>query len=108
MTMVDNREGFGAMLAVSGAAEYQGVTVMVNDNHIYGESETTDCPSDGSYCFTFNKNGFLISGVARKGKDLHPTGSSSLPMNKIKGDGAWGGMQRFYRNKFYNFDAKTR
>jgi hypothetical protein len=103
MTMVDNREGFGASISTGGPG-----TIMLNDNYIYGESEVTDCPSDGSYCYSFGKNGFLISGVVLKGKGLHPTGSSSLPMHKIKGSGSWGGMQRFYRNKFFNFDAKTR
>jgi hypothetical protein len=81
MTMVDNREGFGSSLKAASDAS----TIMLNDNHIYGESEATDCPSDGSYCFNFAKNGFLISGLSEKGKDLHPLGSSSLPMHKIKG-----------------------
>jgi len=86
MTMVDNREGFGSCLATGAGAS----TIMLNDNHIYGEGPATDCPSDGSYCFSFNKNGFLISGGNAKAKPLHPTGSSSLPMNKIKGSGTWG------------------
>merc|ERR1712100_3323 len=33
--------------------------------------------------------------------------SSALPVYKIKTIGAWGGMQRNYRNKFYNFYSQT-
>lgn len=104
MTMVDNREGFGSCMANGDS----GSKIMLNDNHIYGESEVTDCPSDGSYCYSFSKSGFLISGANKKAKPLHPTGSSSLPMNKIKGEGVWGTVQQFYRNKFHNFYAKTK
>ena len=44
MTSIDNREGFGASLAINGDAAYKGSVIMLNDNHIYGESEATDCP----------------------------------------------------------------
>jgi hypothetical protein len=46
MTMIDNVEGFGAALATSGDSSL----IMLNDNKIYGETEATDCPDDGSYC----------------------------------------------------------
>jgi len=68
MTMIDNREGFGAMVATSGDSS----TIMLNDNYIYGESEVTDCPEDGSYCKVFSKSGFLMSGMAVSGKGLMP------------------------------------
>jgi hypothetical protein len=52
MTMIDNRVGFGATL---GIPDETSSLVMINDNKIYGETEVTDCPSDGSYCETFDK-----------------------------------------------------
>jgi hypothetical protein len=33
--------------------------------------------------------------------------SSALPMYKIKSIGAWGGVQKNYRNEFYNFGRTT-
>lgn len=67
MTMIDNREGFGAALA-SG----NGGLIMLHDNYIYGESEATDCPSDRSYCKSFNKVGFQLTGLAEAGKYIMP------------------------------------
>jgi hypothetical protein len=107
MTMIDNREGFGSSIEVSGDAMYAGSTIMLNDNHVYGETEVTDCPDDESYCKIIDKSGFMMSGVSTSGKSLMPQMSSALPMYKIKSIGSWGGMQRNYRNKFYNFGAKT-
>lgn len=46
MTMIDNREGFGSSIEVNGDAMYDGSTIMLNDNYIYGETEVTDCPDD--------------------------------------------------------------
>lgn len=72
MTMIDNREGFGASLEVNGDAMYEGSTIMLNDNYIYGETEVTDCPDDQSYCKIIDKSGFLMSGVSTGGKSLMP------------------------------------
>jgi hypothetical protein len=91
MTMIDNREGFGATLAISGDDAYGGSLVMLMDNKIYGETEATDCPEDGSYCKVVEKSGFLMSGVSESGKSLMPQMSSALPMYKIKAMGSWGG-----------------
>lgn len=80
---------------------------MLNDNYIYGESEVTDCPEDGSYCKVFKKSGFLMSGMSEGGKPLMASMTSTLPMYKILNTGSWGGMQRNYRNKFFNFVSQT-
>lgn len=64
MTMIDNREGFGASLAIGGTDQYDGSLIMLSDNYIYGESEVTDCPEDGTYCKVFTKSGFLMSGMS--------------------------------------------
>lgn len=72
MTMIDNREGFGVTLATSGDAAYEGSLMMLLDNKIYGETEVTDCPEDGSYCKVFDKSGFMMSGVSESAKGLMP------------------------------------
>jgi len=46
--------------------------MMLIENKIYGETEVTDCPEDGSYCKVFDKSGFLMSGVSESGKGLMP------------------------------------
>jgi hypothetical protein len=107
MTMIDNREGFGVTLADKGESAYAGSLMMLLDNKIYGETEATDCPEDGSYCKVFDKSGFLLSGVSEKGKALMPQSTSALPMYKIKSIGSWGGVQRNYRNEFIGFKRTT-
>jgi len=66
--MIDNAEGFSASLG-----HPAGETVILSDNKIYGEAtEITDCPSDGSYCFAYDKVGFVISGLSiGPRKNLH-------------------------------------
>jgi len=72
MTMIDNREGFGASLESNGENAYAGPLIMLNDNHIYGETEATDCPPDESYCKIIDKSGFMMSGLSEGGKELMP------------------------------------
>jgi hypothetical protein len=48
-----------------------------------------------------------MSGMSEGGKGLMPQMSSALPVYKIKSIGSWGGMQRNYRNEFYDFRATT-
>jgi hypothetical protein len=73
MTMIDNREGFGASLAVEGfsANDYSEIRIELNDNKIYGESEISDCPVDGSFCIQDRKYGMILTGALFGGKDLH-------------------------------------
>lgn len=79
MTMIDNREGFGATLKNVGDTEYNEILIELNDNKIYGESEISDCPYDGE-CSPYTKFGVLLTGATHKGKDAHITGESSLPV----------------------------
>jgi len=105
LTLIDNVEGFGASLGSGGT---EGALIMLSDNKIYGDTpEVTDCPSDGSYCYNHGKSGFLISGIADGGKGLMITSGSKLPVSKIKGDATWGGIQKFYRNEFINYESTT-
>jgi len=78
MTMIDNREGFGANVANS-ANEYEDLIVEINDNHVYGETESPDCPADGGFCLQVDKYGVTSSVAAFRGKPVHITSASALP-----------------------------
>ena len=78
MTMIDNREGFGANIANS-ANEYEDLVVEVNDKHVYGETESPDCPADGGFCLQVDKYGVTSAVAAFGGKPVHITMASALP-----------------------------
>lgn len=107
MIMIDNRQGFGTGLKVSGDKEYKEIRIELNDNKIYGESPISDCPEDGSFCKPYDKFGVILAGASHKGKALHITGASSLPVYKIKSLAAWGTVQKMHRNEFIGFNDKT-
>ena len=68
MTMIDNAGGFGAALAFKGSDVYEEPIISINDNHIYGETEVSDCPEDGTqYCFNITKSGLLMNGITEAG-----------------------------------------
>jgi len=80
MTMIDNAGGFGAALAFKGSDVYEEAIISLNDNHIYGETEVSDCPEDGTqYCFNIPKSGLFMTGITEKGQGSaycvtsHPT-----------------------------------
>jgi|DEB0MinimDraft_12_1074336.scaffolds.fasta_scaffold01900_3 hypothetical protein len=81
----------------------------MNDNTIFGEIESPDCPNsqNGDFCNRFDKIGLFPPAAALKGKDIHITGDSALPMYKIKGDSSWGGKTVLNRNKFIGFKSNT-
>jgi len=110
MTMIDNRNGFGASLKIPDAykaRDYADINIQLNDNKIYGECEASDCPADGSFCKPVEKYGLIISGASHNGKDLHINDQSPLPVPKFKSLSAWGTIQQMYRNEFIGFDSKT-
>lgn len=106
MTSIDNRQGFGAAVAVVGN-EYGTQTVEFNDNTIWGESEIPDCPPKGGYCWKGHKFGFISSASILAGKAIHITMPPPLPLNKIKGNAAWGGRIILNRNTFRDFKERT-
>jgi len=91
MTMIDNKDGFGAAIANS-ANEFQELLIELSDNKIYGDSEISDCPADGSFCKSYNKFGIILSGATYAGKALMLDSESALPMTKIKSIASWGGV----------------
>jgi hypothetical protein len=44
MTLVDNRLGFGAQVAKRASEYVQKDDIVFNDIHVYGESDSPDCP----------------------------------------------------------------
>jgi hypothetical protein len=102
MTMIDNVEGFGAAIGTSGDG-----LINLYDNKIYGETEITDCPEDGSYCTKYSKKGFFHAGISTGGKAFMETVTPMLPMTKVMSFAPWGGRVRYYRNEFYNFEKTT-
>lgn len=81
MTMIDNKGGFGATVAQRPAKEYNGQNVLLENNHIYGETEEiSDCPPDGSYCIKYSKGGAQVfSGEAGPSQKHHMDLMASLP-----------------------------
>jgi hypothetical protein len=79
MTMIDNSAGFGAALQ-GNKGDYYDYQVELNDNKIYGESESPDCPKDGGFCKKSDKYGLISSHFARAGKPLHIDMPSGLPV----------------------------
>lgn len=104
-TMIDNRNGFGATLSGSGDGEF---IVEISDNFVYGESASSDCPKDGSYCKPVEKYGYFMSGAQMGGKSTHITAMSPLPMPNVHSDGLWGTKIWLKRNRFEGFSKMTR
>jgi hypothetical protein len=73
---------------------------------IYGESEAEDCPS-GHGCRCPDKYGFMLFGSNLGGKALHPEMKSSLPVSKIKSEGAWAGAVEVDNFQFKGFSSAT-
>lgn len=87
MTMIDNRQGFGASLGHNN--ERRPVRINIFDNKIYGDSEISDCPKDGSFCNSVNKFGMILSGSTAGPKALHPTSIGILPVYKLSSLSSW-------------------
>lgn len=81
----------------------------MNDNKIYGESPSPDCPKvGGTFCFKWSKCGFMGAVVLTGAKPIHPTMPSPKPYHKCKSYGSWAGVIEHHRNEFINFYPTTR
>jgi hypothetical protein len=110
ITSIDNGYGTGAMTARPAEAdEYNGLGFEMKDSVIMGESEIPDCPSstNGDYCEVRDKMGIFSYTTAHAGKVAHPTGTSALPLMKVKKDPCFGGKAIFNRVKFKDFASST-
>lgn len=82
--------------------------IELSDNKIYGETEISDCPADGSFCKPLNKFGMMLAGASFNSKGLHLTALPDFPVHNPMSGGTWGGMQKMYRNEFIGFDSETK
>lgn len=106
MTMVDNREGFGANIA-NKPTEFDMDTVDMTFRNIkiYGESSNPDCPQNGGggFCHQIDKYGLLSSSGTYNNKDFHIGAMSPLPPHKIKSIASFGTKIELYNMQFFNF-----
>ena len=100
MVLVDN--AWGINVQVKGETEY--ALLRFYNSFVYGESDDTalDCPEKNG-CICLDKFGLHYFSANQKGKDIHITGASGLPMMKIKSPSAWGGTAEIENVLFANF-----
>ena len=106
MTMVDNREGFGANIKnKDNEFDMETVDMTFRSIKIYGEGPLSDCPQNGGggFCHQIDKYGFLSSSGTWNGKDHHINGMSPLPPHKIKSIASFGTKIELYDMEFLNF-----
>lgn len=109
MTSIDNALGFGMQAASGeGPQDYATLAMEFNDNKVYGETASSDCPDgDNDFCIKVEKMGLFPPVVSISGKSLHPTNPSSLPYEKLMSDSGWGGKTILKRNEFNGFKSRT-
>jgi hypothetical protein len=55
MTIIDTVLGLsGAIAGTNG--DYGDYVIEFNDNKLYGETESPDCPQNGGFCMKFDKS----------------------------------------------------
>jgi len=88
MLLVDNHKGVSLNIGKEGSS----LKIRMHDSEIFGEVEgvNEDAP-DGQAGWCADKHGLMIFQASQGGKPLHPTMPSSLPIQKIKSNGSWGG-----------------
>ena len=110
MTLVDNRQGFGAMVAKK-KSEYEiREDILFEDIFVFGESDSPDCPQngDGGFCHKYHKMAFFAAQGTWSSKDLHIGSASALPPHKIKSIATWYTQVKFNRVSFINFKETTK
>jgi len=108
-TFMDNVDGSGPQLFYKESFEtYKTLTMEMNHNIFFGETEIPDCPKDGGYCIKKSKFAVFPPATAKKGKEMMILGASALPMHKIKGDSTWGAKATMTNNTFSSFNSITK
>ena len=95
ITCIDVQQGVSLN---TGLQERDTATITLEDSYFFGESESKDCPSTDA-CHCQEKFAFMTSQFMNDGKDLMPTGASSLPISTSHGEGNWGG--KFVGNRLH-------
>ncbi len=80
--------------------------LVLEDSHIYGESEALDCPKNHP-CWCPNKMGFMLFGGNEHNKEPHITAPSKLPHYKIKSYGSWSAATDLSSVVFENFKSNV-
>jgi hypothetical protein len=107
MTIIDTVLGLsGAIVGTKG--EYGDYVIEFNDNKLYGETESPDCPKNGGFCMKFDKTAFLSVGFPKRGKALHITIPSDFPPERYNKIPVFGGKAILRNNEFRNFKAFTK
>jgi hypothetical protein len=107
-TFMDNVLGAGPQLVFGESfSTYKTLTMEMNHNMFYGETEIDDCPQNGGYCIRQEKYAVMPPATALGGKEPMILGSSALPMHKIKKDSTWGGKTVMTNNTFTAFNSLT-
>ena len=64
--IIDNGLGIGAQIGTNGGL------VEINDNKIYGDSISPDCPRGGGFCHRMSKCAYTSSVFVMTTRQLHP------------------------------------
>ena len=102
--MVDNHKGVSLNIGKEG----NDLKIRMYDSEIYGEvpGVNKDAP-DGQRAWCKDKHGMMIFQASVGAKPLHPTMPSSLPIQKIKSNGSWGGDVILENVNLNDFAATT-
>jgi len=63
----------------------------INDNKIYGDSISPDCPRNGGFCHRISKCAYTTSVFVMTARSLHPLTPSGKPYHKAGAYGHWQG-----------------
>jgi hypothetical protein len=104
MLLVDNHKGVSLNIGKEGS----DLKIRMYDSEIFGEvaGVNRDSP-DGQSRWCKDKHGLMIFQASQGSKPLHPTMPSSLPIQKIKSNGSWGGNVILDNVNFNKFKATT-
>jgi len=103
ITCIDVQQGVSMNTA---EGEKDDVSIVLEDSHFFGESESKDCPTvDACYCEP--KFAFMTGANVNDAKNLMPTSASSIPISNSHGEGNWGGKLTCNRCHFSNFVGKS-
>lgn len=62
---------------------YASAETELKDSHIYGETMSKDCPTDGGFCEEYDKVGLQSSLLLSRAKDVLITDSLYYPHSKV-------------------------
>jgi len=101
---IDNQLG----IQLQPAGETERSIAVLRDSHFYGETEAEDCPGvDYHDCYCEDKVGFLSFSGRTKGKKMHETSNSHMPLYKSLSYSTWAAETFITQNTFNDFTTAT-